>query len=194
MIKNARTVDQNIVVLLIHQAIDDLVNIFTASWDMKKALAVMTDLYMIEETRFSMAYSNVMIRDDIVVGQIMAYPAEKMQVLNENMLRHVETLYEGPEDELYLLQHQIMNSQEAFEGEYYIDNLAVMPAFRGQGIGSLLIEHVEEEARSKGYEKLSILAEKNNTKAYALYEKMGFVEDCSLHVLGHDYRHMVKSI
>jgi ribosomal protein S18 acetylase RimI-like enzyme len=194
MIINARQVDQNIVVLLIHQAIGDLVNIFTASWNMKKALSVMNTLYNTSQTRFSMEHSSIMIEDGVVVGQVMAYPAENMVQLNENTLETVSKQYEGADYEFFLLKNQILKSKEAFEGEYYIDNLAVMPAFRGKGIGSKLIAHVEKSAQEKGYSKVSILADEENDKAYKLYKSLGFVEDTTLKVLGHTYRHMVKNL
>ncbi len=194
MIIKAREADQNIVVLLIHQAIGDLVNMFTASWNMRKALSVMNTLYNTPQTRFSMAYSSIMIEEGVVVGQVMAYPAEDMPHLNKNTLETVSKDYAGADYEFFLLKNQILKSQEAFDGEYYIDNLAVMPAFRGKGIGQKLIEHIEEQAKEKGYSKVSILADEENDRAYKLYERLGFVEDTTLKVLGHTYRHMVKPV
>lgn len=194
MIINAREADQNIVVLLIHQAIGDLVNMFTASWNMRKALSVMNTLYNTSQTRFSMEHSSIMIEDGVVVGQVMAYPSEEMAQLNEKTLETVSKQYEGADYEFFLLKNQILKSKEAFEGEYYIDNMAVMPAFRGKGIGSKLIAHVENVAQEKGYSKVSILADEENDKAYKLYKRLGFVEDATLKVLGHTYRHMVKHL
>ena len=53
-----------------------------------------------------------------------------------------------------------------------IMDIAIAPAFRGQGIGTALLEALVEEARESG-RKLSIHVESNNP-ARRLYERMGF--------------------
>lgn len=194
MIRGAKVADQHITVLLIHQAIDDLVHIFTGSWEMKVALGTMTKMFNVPETRFSKEYSSIIEKQGVVVGQIMAYPAVKMARLNEGLIKVLRDNYKGPIDELRLIERQILQSKEAFDGEYYIDNLAVMPAFRGQGIARELIEHVEKKAKSQGYDKLSLLAEESNEKAFNVYKKLGFITDCDLDVLGHKFKHMVKKV
>jgi hypothetical protein len=86
MIREGKVADQHMVVLLIHQAIDDLVNIFAGSWDMKKALATMAKMYMTPGTRFSKEHSTIIERQGVVVGHIMAYPATLMPALNEGLI------------------------------------------------------------------------------------------------------------
>ncbi len=194
MMRAARKEDQHMVVLLIHAAIDDLVNTFTGAWDMKKALSHMATLFNTQNTRFSKEYCTIVEREDVAVGSMIAYPAEEMPLLNDGVVKLLRQTYEGPVDELQLLEHQILNSKEAFVGEYYIDNLAVMPAFRGQGVGKELIQHAETQGKAAGYNKISILADQSNEKAYKIYEKLGYVHDCDLEVLGHTYRHMVKEV
>lgn len=194
MIRDAKVADQHITVLLIHQAIGDLVNIFTGSWDMKVALATMAKMYNTPETRFSKEYSSIIERQGVVVGQIMAYPAAKMPALNDGVIKVLRANYEGPSDELRLIESQISQSKEAFDGEYYIDNLAVMPAFRGRGIAKELIEHIEKKAKSDGYDRVSLLAEDKNEKAFNVYLKLGFTTDCDMDVLGHKFKHMVKKV
>ncbi len=55
-----------------------------------------------------------------------------------------------------------------------IMDIAMAPAFRGRGIGTLLLEALVEEARESG-RKLSIHVEANNP-ARRLYERMGFAQ------------------
>ncbi|MBN2897391.1 MAG: GNAT family N-acetyltransferase [Clostridia bacterium] len=194
MIREARIEDQHVVVLMIHAAIDDLVNIFTGSWDIKEALAQMVVLYNTPETRFSKEYCDIIEEDGVVAGIVVSYPAEEMYRLNAGMVRVMADHFQGTPDELELLQHQIMASQEAFDDEYYIDSLAVLEAFRGQGKSRKLIEHAEAKGKAAGYSKVSLLAEADNDKAYAIYQKLGYVHDCDLQVLGHMFRHLVKAI
>ena len=78
---------------------------------------------------------------------------------------------------------------ETREGEYYLDSAAVLPRYRGRGIGRKIIEHGVATARSQGL--LPVLAcDPDNTGAYKLYTSIGFSEDGHLHIFGEDYLRM----
>ena len=56
-----------------------------------------------------------------------------------------------------------------------IENLFVIEAQRSKGIGSLMIQKAEEEARKRGFEILGLAVDpKRNPKVYALYLRHGF--------------------
>lgn len=194
MIREGRVEDQHVVTLIVHSAIGDLVNIFTGSWEIKAALAQMAKLYTTPDTRFSKEHCSIIEREGVVAGGIVSYPAEDMYRLNAGVVRVMKDHFKGAPDELALLQRQIMDSKEAFDDEYYIDSLAVLPVFRGQGLAKALIVHAEAKGKTAGYKKVSILAETDNDNAYNIYKKLGYVHDCDLQVLGHSFRHMVKNI
>ena len=58
-----------------------------------------------------------------------------------------------------------------------IHDLAVVPAYRGQGIGRLLIEAVERAARERGACRITLEVRADNIVAQGLYERMGIVPD-----------------
>ncbi len=58
----------------------------------------------------------------------------------------------------------------------YIQFLAILPPFQGQGLGSALIAWVEAEARAGGERNLWIAASEINADARRLYERLGFRE------------------
>ncbi|MBQ7726807.1 MAG: ribosomal protein S18-alanine N-acetyltransferase [Clostridia bacterium] len=60
--------------------------------------------------------------------------------------------------------------------EAYITNVAVMPAFRHQGVATALMEQVFAYCREKGCAFVSLEVRVSNTDAIALYEKTGFVQ------------------
>lgn len=60
-------------------------------------------------------------------------------------------------------------------GEGHITNIAVHPEFRGNGIGSLLVEGLIEEAKKAGITQLTLEVRKSNLVAQKLYRKYGFV-------------------
>lgn len=61
-------------------------------------------------------------------------------------------------------------------GECYMDNVAVFPAHRREGVGEALVSALLEEAKRAGGEFLSLEVRPSNTGAVRLYEKLGFSE------------------
>jgi ribosomal-protein-alanine N-acetyltransferase len=60
-------------------------------------------------------------------------------------------------------------------GEFEIDNIAVSPTFRHQGIASKLLEKATELAQEKGVQRAVLEVRSNNQAACLLYEKFGFM-------------------
>ncbi len=54
--------------------------------------------------------------------------------------------------------------------------MAVDPAFRGRGIGKILLNHCVEAARKLDAEKLSLFSNSQLQTALKLYEKFGFIQ------------------
>jgi ribosomal protein S18 acetylase RimI-like enzyme len=59
---------------------------------------------------------------------------------------------------------------------FYIDNVAVRPVVRGQGVGRLLLDLAEAEARRQGYVSLYLATHELMTENQALYSRIGYVE------------------
>lgn len=61
-------------------------------------------------------------------------------------------------------------------GECYMDNVAVSPERRREGVGERLISALIEAAKERGGEFLSLEVRPSNAGAIALYERLGFRE------------------
>jgi ribosomal-protein-alanine N-acetyltransferase len=59
-------------------------------------------------------------------------------------------------------------------GEIHINNVAMRPEYRSQGIGTALIHHVLAEARRLGARRATLEVRESNTGARRLYERLGF--------------------
>lgn len=59
---------------------------------------------------------------------------------------------------------------------FYLSILAVAPASRGQGIGSLLLEEVQRQAQAAGCRCIALHTELDNVAAQRLYARHGYLE------------------
>lgn len=57
---------------------------------------------------------------------------------------------------------------------YNIHDIAVLPAFRGKGIGKALLTHIIEDARQRGFCKITLEVRHDNHSAQMLYKSLGF--------------------
>jgi ribosomal protein S18 acetylase RimI-like enzyme len=61
-----------------------------------------------------------------------------------------------------------------------IEELVVSEGHRGAGIGSLLLDSIAALARDKSCVEISVSAMTSNTRAIALYKRLGFEDDAVL--------------
>ena len=55
-----------------------------------------------------------------------------------------------------------------------LEDVIVKAAFRGHKLGRRLVEHVLEWATANGMPRVTLLADKDNSPAFAFYERLGF--------------------
>lgn len=61
-------------------------------------------------------------------------------------------------------------------GQIHINNLAVLPEWRGQGLASRLLAEVMAESAQLGMTSATLEVRRSNTPAVRLYARAGFVE------------------
>ena len=59
---------------------------------------------------------------------------------------------------------------------FLMDGLFVAPEARGKGVGTALLDAINEEAKQRGYSQVRLDVIDKNTRAKALYAQVGFVE------------------
>ena len=62
------------------------------------------------------------------------------------------------------------------EDHYFLENVAVAPAHQGAGLGHVLMEFVEVQARAGGYHEIRLYTHERMIENIPYYEKLGYVE------------------
>ncbi len=76
------------------------------------------------------------------------------------------------------------------DNSYYICGMALLPVFRGQGIGTKLLDLAETQARERGFGKTSLIVFEQNVGAKRLYDRFGYREIARRAVRPHPLIHM----
>jgi ribosomal protein S18 acetylase RimI-like enzyme len=58
----------------------------------------------------------------------------------------------------------------------HVENIAILPALQGRGVGRALLAFVEAEARRRGYAALELYTNAKMTENQAFYPRLGYVE------------------
>lgn len=145
-------------------------------YDVFKELAARTDAQY--------SYCNALVAevDGEAAGAIVGYDGARLYELREPLLAIVRER-EGRELEI---------EDETSAGEFYLDSLAVLPDFRGCGVGGMLLAAASERAFADGFERVGLIVDFDNPRAEALYSSLGFERVNPTTFLGHNMWHMQK--
>jgi ribosomal protein S18 acetylase RimI-like enzyme len=97
-------------------------------------------------------------------------------------------VFERTEEEMKLIPEEFRIFKEltnTIAGKFYLDSLAALPEFRGNGFGKLILEDSILRAKNAGYDEVYLIVFEQNKKALGLYEKAGFKPHLSLPGTGH---------
>ena len=84
------------------------------------------------------------------------------------------------------------NAMETCPGEYYLDSMAILSDYRGVGIGKMLMRDRVDFALNNGFQKVTLLVDKDKPRLQQYYESEGFAFGDELFVFGSWYNKLVK--
>ena len=64
--------------------------------------------------------------------------------------------------------------EEAYDDEFFISNLGILPSMQGRSFGSQMLVYAEKLACENGLKKCSLIVSWHNTDAKRLYERIGY--------------------
>lgn len=142
----------------------------------------LTGCEMREDLLYSYARTRVAEVDGTVAGSLLSYPGDTYLTL-----RHKTFSELWPE--LATMDEQ--SEPETDPGEYYLDTLAVLPAFRRMGIGRALLEDGIQRGIAAGYQRITLAADSEMTHLIKLYQSVGFVVADHRRAFGVDFQRMI---
>ena len=84
------------------------------------------------------------------------------------------------------------NAMETGPGEFYLDSMAILSDYRGIGIGKMLMRDRMDYALRNGFQKITLLVDKDKSRLQRYYESEGFAFGEEMFVFGAWYNKLVK--
>lgn len=138
-----------------------------------------------DDTLYTYRNTRIAEAGGISVGILLSYPGEIYKEVRDKTFRRYWPAFfaEHSGDDL-----------ETGPGEYYLDSLAVIPSFRGQGIGSTLLRDGIQKGSALGYRRIALVADSDLPQLVHLYESVGFRPEGHRRAFGVDFQRMVFDV
>ncbi len=142
------------------------------------------DICRMDDTLYSYLNTRIADVDGNRVGALVAYDGARYAALRAKTFGLVQQT-SGMD--------LSRNAMETSPGEFYLDSMAVLSDFRGLGIGKMLISDRMDYALRNGFQKVTLLVDKDKPRLQHYYESLGFVFGEELFVFGSWYNKLGKS-
>ncbi len=126
------------------------------------------------EPDHDLSYENVTFAesDNVIVGMVSGYTAEQHRRSSRQPLRQSAGKGNLRMRIVLILFAPLMRIIDSIgDGEFYLQGIAVDKALRGDGVGSGLMDAIEEQARASGANRLSLDVSAKNERACRFYER-----------------------
>ena len=123
-----------------------------------------------------LSYQNVTFaeRDNTIVGMVSGYTAEQHRLSSHYPLRQAAGRWNLRMRIVLVVFAPLMRIIDSIsDGDFYLQAIAIDKELRGDGIGSLLMESLEERARASGAVRLALDVSAKNRGARRFYEHRG---------------------
>ena len=123
-----------------------------------------------------LSYHNVTFaeRGKLIVGMVSGYTAEGHRRSSRRPLKQAAGRCNLRMRVVLVLFAPLMRIIDSIsDGDFYLQAIAVDKELRGDGLGSVLMDHLEERARASGSARLSLDVSARNEGARRFYERRG---------------------
>jgi ribosomal protein S18 acetylase RimI-like enzyme len=178
IVRKARVEDAEIIARAVEMAIDNEEAVRDYCGD--DYIAVLQEIARRKATQYSWTQALVAEVDGVAAGAVVGYDGAQLAKLREGTFEVLmECVGRIP---------RIDDETEA--GEYYLDSVAVLPEFRGMGVGRALVSAFCDRAFAMGHSCVGLIVDYGNPNAEKLYTSLGFQRVGHKKFLGHDMHHL----
>ena len=141
------------------------------------------DICRMDDTLYSYCNTRIAETDGVPVGALVAYDGAR---------------YAGMREKTFGLVKQTSgmdlsrNAMETGQGEFYLDSMAILSDYRGAGIGKKLMRDRVDFALSNGFQKVTLLVDKDKPRLQKYYESLGFAFSEEMFVFGSWYNKLMR--
>lgn len=113
-------------------------------------------------------------RDNVIVGMASGYTAEQHRRSSRQTLKRAAGRWNVRMRIVLMLFAPLMRIIDSIaDGDFYVHAIAVDKELRGGGVGSALMDALEDRARASGSTRLSLDVSAKNEGARGFYERRG---------------------
>ena len=141
------------------------------------------EICRMDDTLYSYCHARIAEIDGERVGALVAYDGARYAKMREKTFGLVQQT-SGLD-----LSH---NAMETSPGEFYLDSMAILPNYRGVGIGKMLMRDRLDFALDNGFQKVTLLVDKDKPRLQKYYESEGFTFSKEMVVFGSCYNKLEK--
>lgn len=187
MIRLMTKEDGAVVAPLILVILKDMELPFVTQYGEEKTIEILAEAAAEANYRYGFANGIVKEVDGKIAGVAFGYAAEEEPTIDEPLTKVLEAHGMDTTAKLF-------TDPETFPNEWYLDSICVSEEFRGQGIGSELLDALPNLVKQKGKSIIGLSVDKANPGARKLYTRKGFKAVGEVMISGHLYDHMQKNI
>ena len=162
----------------------DMLDIDAALPDEQRAIFEhLIEICRMDDTLYSYCNTRIAETDGIPVGALVAYDGAR---------------YAGMREKTFGLVMQTSgmdlscNAMETGPGEFYLDSMAILSDYRGVGIGKMLMRDRVDFALNNGFQKVTLLVDKDKPRLQEYYQSEGFSFSKEMFVFGAWYNKLEK--
>jgi ribosomal protein S18 acetylase RimI-like enzyme len=186
MIRFATSEDGLAIAKLVLVILKDMELPFVKEIGEAKTIEILTEA--VKDPTYRYGYKRGLVKE--VAGEIagiaFGYPAEEEAIVDDALALVLK--------EMGMTDRPLFLDPETFPNEWYLDTICVDEAFRGQGIGSELLDALDKMAKREAKSVIGLCVDQANPNAQRLYERKGFAVVGEQMLSGHKYNHMQKNI
>lgn len=187
---------------LIYSTMRKMADYLFGSGDPQVAQGLLMRLFREKSNRFSYQFAEVATLEGEVSGLVLAYSGRLMKSLEWPTALHLLRAGGGLGFFRFVRRaFPLFGAKEVEREDYFISHISVLPACQGQGLGKFLLSRAEQTAGERGFKKISLTVDVENTRALWLYFRTGFnvidtvkIKSLYRHIGYNGYHRMVKAL